>query len=249
MIWWNILSKIWLSEIQSKIYLDILHNWASNILEISTRTSINRPQLYKSIPYLIEENLISKILKWKRYYYKAESPEKLKNLFDELKNKFDIMLPELEDIYLSWESIPNIRVLSWKKWIKEVFEDVVLTLNKWDMYYRYSSRLNFKDSFLPNNYWELRDKKEIQRMVITSEDRAENKKNKLDREVVYIPKWMDLFDQNVAKLIYKNKVAIIDYNTNNSFIIENKILASFEEKIFKTLYTFLKNYTKNLIDN
>jgi hypothetical protein len=40
---------------------------------------------------------------------------------------------------------------------------------------------------LPTNYWELRDKKEIQRLVITSETRAKEKGSKLNRDVVYIP--------------------------------------------------------------
>ncbi len=50
-------------------------------------------------------------------------------------------------------------------------------------------------------------------------------------------------------MIYANKVAIIDYNTLTSFIIENKILASFEEKIFKTLYKFLKKLEENKLLN
>jgi hypothetical protein len=100
--------------------------------------------------------------------------------------------------------------------------------------------VNFWDRFLPTNYWELRDTKQIQRMVITSETRAKTSRQKINKEIVYIPKGFDLFDSNVSKLIYWNKVAIIDYTTLTSFVIESKLLASFEEKIFKTLYKFLK---------
>lgn len=114
-----------------------------------------------------------------------------------------------------------------------------MTLWKWETYYRYSSRSNFWDFYTLTKYKEIRDQKQIQRMVITSEKRAINRTKKLDREVVYIPEWYELFDQNVAKMIYSDKVAIIDYNTFTSFIIENRILAKFEEKIFKTLFKFL----------
>ncbi|EKE26234.1 MAG: hypothetical protein ACD_4C00363G0001 [uncultured bacterium (gcode 4)] len=124
-----------------------------------------------------------------------------------------------------------------------------MTLKKGEIYYRYSSRSNFWDFHALENYKEIRDKKQIQRLVITSEKRAIWRAKKLDREVVYIPDWYELFDQNVAKMIYANKVAIIDYNTLTSFIIENKILASFEEKIFKTLYKFLKKLEENKLLN
>lgn len=236
----QILSKIWLSEIESKIYLDLLENNSSNIIEISNRTKLHRPLIYKTIPYLIESGLISKILKWKRNYYKAESPEHLKNLFDNLSNKFSNILPELDEIYKTWDSKPNIKILQWKKWIKEVFEDVVINLKKWDTYYRYSSRSNFWENFLPPNYRELRDKKQIQRMVITSENLEKQKTKRVEREIVSIPKGFDLFDDNIVKIIYADKIAIIDYNTLISFIIQNKILAKFEEKLFKFMYKFLK---------
>jgi sugar-specific transcriptional regulator TrmB len=236
----KILSKLWLSEWESKIYLDLLEHWVSSIVDISSRTQLHRPFLYKSLPSLVETGLIWTIIKWKRKYFKSESPEHLKTLFEKLSTNFNSIMPELEDMYVTNGNRPNIQVLEWKKWIRQVFEDVVVTLKKWEMYYRYSSRVNFWDRFLPTNYWELRDSKQIQRMVITSETRANNINQKINKEVVYIPKGFDLFDSNVSKLIYWNKVAIIDYTTLTSFVIESRLLANFEEKIFKTLYKFLR---------
>lgn len=242
----KILSKIWLSETESSIYLDLLQNWTSNIVEIATRTKLNRPLIYQKIPYLIETGLLSKTLKWKRNHYKAESPEYLKNLFDNLSKNFNSLIPELQELYDHRDILPTIQVIEGKKSIKQVFEDIVMTLNHWDVYYRYSSRSNFWDNFTNlSKYKEIRDKKQIQRMVITSEKRAKIRQKKLDREIVYIPAWYELFDQNIAKMIYGNKIAIIDYNTFTAFIIENKILASFEEKIFNTLYKFLKKLEEN----
>jgi len=59
--------------------------------------------------------------------------------------------------------------------------------------------------------------------------------------VVVIPKKIDLFEDNITKIIYANKVAIIDYNTNESFIIESEIFAVFEKKLFKMLFKFIKS--------
>jgi len=66
------------------------------------------------------------------------------------------------------------------------------------------------------------------------------KENKLNREMRAIPEDYDLFDDNIGKIIYGNKVAIIDYNTSTSFIIENKKFADFEKKIFLLLYRYLR---------
>lgn len=240
----NILAKIWLSDIESRIYLDLLNNWSSNIVEISNRTGIHRPVIYKIIPLLKENSLISEVIKWKRRTYKAESPEYLKNLFENLSNNFNYMIPELQELYESKDSKPNIKILKWKKWIKEVFADVVVSLKTWESFYRYSSRNNFW-WYLPSDYKELRDKKKIQRMVITSELKAKAKWSDLDRDVVHIPRSFDLFEDNIAKLIYSNKIAIIDYNTLDSVIIENKLLAKFEEKVFRILFKLLKKLEEN----
>ena len=58
--------------------------------------------------------------------------------------------------------------------------------------------------------------------------------------MIAIPKKYDLFDDNISKIIYGNKVAIIDYSTETSFIIENKKFADFEKKIFKLLFKYLR---------
>jgi len=67
------------------------------------------------------------------------------------------------------------------------------------------------------------------------------KPNKLTKDVVIIPKDYDIFEDNITKIIYANKVAIIDYNTQECFIIESSIFANFERKIFKLLFKFLRN--------
>jgi hypothetical protein len=50
-------------------------------------------------------------------------------------------------------------------------------------------------------------------MVITNEYLNSLKPNKMEKEVVVIPKSFDLFEDNITKIIYANKVAIIDYNS------------------------------------
>lgn len=236
----NILAKIGLSKEESAIYIDLLENWESSIVDISNRTKINRPALYKIIPALLEINLISQVIRWKRKVFKAESPNNLQSLFNNLSNTFSSILPDLEELYDSNKSKPSIKFFEWTKWLKRIFEDILETLDFWDTYYRYSARNVFDKKYFPTNYNTIIDEKWIYRYLITSEKLASTKSPKVRREMVVVPKNFDLFEDNVAKIIYKNKVAIVDYNSLTWFIIENRLFAKFEEKLFKLLFNLMK---------
>ena len=150
----------------------------------------------------------------------------------------------MKDTYSKKMSIPQLRTFYTRKAMKHIFHDIVDTLQPGETYYRYSSRKeDYLRGFLSNEYKTLRDEKQIQRMVITSQElkqAKEAKEKKLNREIVSIPKTYDLFEDNVSKMIYANKIAVIDYNTDTSFIIENQKLATFEKKIFKLLFKYLR---------
>jgi hypothetical protein len=89
-------------------------------------------------------------------------------------------------------------------------------------------------------YKKIREEKKLERMVITNNYLNDLKKEDIKKEVVVIPKEFDLFEDNITKIIYANKVAIIDYNSQENFIIESQIFANFERKIFKLLFKFLR---------
>lgn len=236
----KILWNLWLSKNEISIFLTLLKKWKLNISEISIETWISRPAIYIALPSLIESNLINKIVIWKRIHYKAENPDNLKSLLWNLKNNFNHILTELKDLHFSWEAKPILKSLYWKEWMMFIFSDITNTLDEWDVYYRYSSRKLCNTIWLDlTKYQEIRDKKQIERYVITSEWREKTKKKKLEKQVAVIPEADDLFDDNITKLIYKNKVAIIDYNTLTSFIIESPIFYNFELKLFKFLFKFL----------
>lgn len=236
----TILIKLWLNKNEINIYLNLLKKWKLNISEISKVSAISRPAIYKSIPYLVESNLVTKVVIWKRFYYKAENPENLKELLWNFKSNFNHTLTELKDLHFSGEKRPILKSLYWEEWIKYIFADISNTLWNWDVYYRYSSRKTDEKRWLNmKKYQDLRDKKNIERYVITSEILEDTKKKKLEKQVVVIPKKYDLFDDNITKLIYKNKVAIIDYNSMTSFVIESPIFYKFEKKLFKFLFNFL----------
>jgi len=240
----NILKKLWLTQDESKIYLFLIKNPKQNITDLSKHLSINRPALYKILPNMEEIWLLSIILTWKRKYYIAENPEILNLYFNKIKDDFDTLIPQIKDIYWNNFTKPIFKHLKWKSGIKNIFIDIATSLNPWDIFYRYSSRNNVKKTSISkteyNKYKKIRDEKKLERMVITNDYLNSMKPNKLEKEVVIIPKNYDIFEDNITKIIYTNKVAIIDYNTEECFIIESNIFANFERKLFKLLFKFLR---------
>ncbi len=241
----QILQNIGLTEIEAQIYISLLEKGSHTISGISKISWCNRVQIYGSIERLKHNRLIWETIRGKRKYYFAENPENLENIFYEQKRAFQSTISLLKEKYEKKQSKPELRIFYTQEAMKHIFYDVVETLKVWETYYRYSSRKNeHLRGFLSNDYKTKRDKKEIQRMVITSDELKkvkENWANKLNREIVSIPKKYDLFEDNISKIIYANKVAIIDYDTQTSFIIENKKLADFEKKLFKLLFSYLRN--------
>lgn len=240
----NILKKLWLSEDEAKIYLFLIKNQNKNLWEISKNTLLNRPKLYKILPNMLKEGILSSVINWKRTHYIAQDPQILSNYFTKFKNDFELFLPQITKEYKNQDKKIILKNIKWKSWIKNIFLDIAQTLNKWDIFYRYSSRSDIKNTSLSKKDYEeykvLREQKKLERYVITSEFLEWLKPKRLEKDVVIIPPKYDLFQYNITKIIYANKVAIIDYNTYESFIIENEVFATFERKIFMMLFKLLK---------
>lgn len=240
----SFLKKLWLSESESAIYVLLLNSSKKNISQISVETWINRPKLYKLLPYMEEMWLISIIIIGQRKFYIAENPKILSNYFENIKEDFGIFLPKIENIYSNNFKKPIFKNSRWKKAIRNIFLDIANTLNIWDVFYRYSSRNNKETSSIPRSeylkYKKIREQKKLERMVITNEYLNNLKKKNLAKDVVVIPKDYDIFEDNITKIIYANKVAIIDYNTDECFIIESIIFATFEKKLFKLLFKLMR---------
>ncbi len=235
----KILEKLGLTKNESAIYLALLDMGTSTISQISEKTAIHRPLIYKALPSLLEKKLVTETPKAKGVVYGAEPPNRLESLFDDLKVDFFEALPDLEDSYASSEKKPKIRFLEGKDGTKRIFDDVVRSLKKGDVFYRYSSNKDGnekKDKYVPRIYRKMRDEKKLQREVITNTQTAQHKKPSLDRFTKTMPNDYGTFEHNVTEIIYGDKIAFIDYNSETAMIIESKRIADFQRQIFQTLY-------------
>ena len=238
----SLLRRLGLSDRESAIYLDLLEHGMSSITEIVERTHMHRPEVYRYLPLLRESGFVSEVMRSKRRFFMAESPENIRHLLERLGRDVDVLLPDLVGMHSRTEKRPNVKYLEGRKAISYVHEDIVNTLKKGDIFYRISSErdVDRANSYLPADYRAKRDKKQLERYVIMSEAGSAKKRPRLERELVVIPPEYDEFVDDVSMTVYGNKVAFIEYNTEASIIIENAFIAQFQAKIFKLLYTSLK---------
>ena len=94
----------------------------------------------------------------------------------------------------------------------------------------------------------MQKKKELERIVITNVHQGKKRMNDPNREVLLIPPSFDEFTDNISKIIFANKVAIIDYDSRIGWVIENERFARYEEKIFRLLAKLIREKSPNQED-
>jgi sugar-specific transcriptional regulator TrmB len=235
------LHRLGLTPNQSKVYTSLVESGPALVSTIAHRSGLHRPTVYLALPALIEQGLVSVFPKRKQKMYVAEPPEKLRRLFEQFSVQFQEMLPQLSRNYSKRSARPLIKFLEGKKAIAFVFEDIVRTLKRGEVFYRYSSRkaTTNGDAYIPKSYRELRDRKQLQRFVITNELVSKGKRPRLERAVKVVPRKFDLFEYDVTQLIYADKIAFVDYSSQTAVIIENPSIATFQRKLFELLYNLL----------
>ena len=204
---------------------------------IATKAGLDRPEVYRQLPSLIGRGLIKEIPIGKRKGYLALSPRRISEEF--LKDakkvaKFNESLArervkELPDYMSHFRGASGIRA---------VFDDVVDRTSKGETFYRYTSEKDLAavNRYLSPQYRMLRDKKKLERLVISNPLSGSQKRPRLERFIKYIPPETDLFDHNIIQIIYADSLAFINLTKEDAFIIRDKSLAQFQTIIFKQLY-------------
>lgn len=235
----KLLTAIGLSKNEAKVYLTLLKGGTQTISTIARKSTIHRPAIYAALPILKEKGLVNERQIGKLIHYGAESPGRLRFLLEGVRGELDAIIPELERIQSKRR--PVVRRLDGKEGVRSVYDDIVDTLKKGDVFYRYSSvdRGDIERVGLPRDYEKQRDAKELERFVIASPDHAKTAEESLDVEMKVVPKEFYPFDYDVSQIIYGDKIAFIDYDQPVATIIENPVLAQFQRDIFKMLFRTL----------
>lgn len=235
------LEALGLNQTEAAVYVDLLIHGTQTVSSIARSSQLHRPAIYRALPTLKDKGLISSRQVGKLIHYAAEPPERLQTLVEQFQGELDTLVPELNQI--QHKSTPIVRRLTGKAGVYAVYDDIVHTLKKGEEFYRYNaaSHEDLLETGLPKSYLEQRDKKQLERLVISNPDYIESREPRLEDSLVVVPENFWPFDYNVSQIIYGDKIAFIDYTQPIATIITNPTLAKFQKDIFMMLYRQLRD--------
>lgn len=233
----EIFRRLGLPKHADTVYTLLQKNDAILVARICARTNLHRPAVYRALSALLKKDFVFTTHEGKRKFYHATDFSFVAQSFSETSQKIlqESAKQKIADAqYLHKE----IRLLKGFEGIRNAFDDVVHHLKHGETFYRYTSErdLDAVNACLSREYRILRDKKKLERLVISNPVSGKRKKPRLERFVKFIPPEKSLFDQNIIQLIYGDCVSLIDLDAERVLIIENKTLAEFQKVIFKQLY-------------
>jgi sugar-specific transcriptional regulator TrmB len=224
-------SFLGLTERESAILTHLLLVKECSLSDIARHLSLSRTTLYKDVAKLEQEGYVMKN-KHKNLLHAANDETLLEKLYNKKADEENI-LRELLTARKTKDETPLVTTKKGARAIYDVYTTIGNTLTKGSTYYRYTSRKDEKAFNLA--YRKARTEKEIERLVITSAEKANKKSKDPNRFIKTVPKDF-AFDDNVTLVIYNDTIVLLDYSTETAISITSKKLARFQEKVFKLLW-------------
>lgn len=233
----EIFKRLGLPKHADAIYILLQHKGPMIATLICESAKLHRPAAYRALADLVARRFVFVTQRGRRKIYNAASPNLITGVFAQTSASVADRLAKqavADDLYKQKE----IRFLSGFAGVRAAFDDVIAHSKRGATFYRYTSErdLDAVNKYLSKNYRALRDKKRLERMVISNPVSGTKKLPRLERFVKYIQAEVNLFDQNIIQLVYGDRLSFIDLNTERVLIIENRQLADFQKVIFKQLY-------------
>ncbi len=207
------------------------------VAPMAAALGLARPEIYRSLAELLDKKFIKRVTMGKRTYYSAESPRRIDEEFQKVARNVS---SAIERTAVKKEKLlpEHVRYFKGFSGLRAVFDDVIQHTPRKGTFYRYTSERNLEavNRYLSPTYRKQRDQKKLERLVISNPVSGAQKRSRLERFIKYIPREIDLFDQNIIQLVYGNRLAFMNLNTEEAFIIEDKALADFQKVIFNQLF-------------
>ena len=221
-----------------KVYLALLASRTPLVVaHIAASAHIDRPEVYRNLTSLLKRGFVLKSRRGKRFVYEAANPQVLEtaareeianaaNLTNILSKRAERDLPRTLEYFRGPQGI------------RAIFDDVVARLPRGGSFYRYTSERDLAkvNKYLSPEYRAKRDKKKLERLVISNPTSGKQKRPRLERFIKYIPQEFDRFEQDIIQLVYHDSVAFIDLAREEGFIVRDLALAEFQSVIFRMLY-------------
>lgn len=235
----EIFKRLGLPKHADVVYKTLRKHGSLSASDICREARLYRPAIYRAIKSLLDHSFIFVEMSGKRKTYHAAKPALIASEFIMVSGKVSKVLA-LKSV-VQERQLKEIRFLNGFDGIRQAFDDVVTHLPRGATFYRYTSErdLDAVNKYLSKSYRILRDRKKLERLVISNPVSGRRKRPRLERFVKFISSEIEVFDQNFIQLIYGDRVSLIDLNNERVVIIQNQMLADFQKVIFQQLYKSL----------
>lgn len=238
------LSMFGLSAHESAVYSSLIVDGPAPLATLAKRINRHRPTVSIAIKSLVGRSLIKMQKRGARQMLVALSPSSLRQELAERSSAASNALESLDRAYTKQSEAMTVREIEGKTALRQLFLDMVERLPKEGVFYRYIAGSDRQDiePYVHPGYREIRDKKNIQQLAITSVA-MKGKPFKKGMGCLWkvIPTNEDQFEYGIAQLIFGNTVAFIDYVTETAIVIEGARFAKFQSAIHRSLYARLSD--------
>ncbi len=231
---------------ETKVYLAMLGLGSASATEITERSGIHRANVYDCLESMHQKGLITVIVRKGKKFFEAVSPERLKAILEEKKEriestekKLEEILPELNDRFGHRKSRQLIHHLVGIEGLKTVAEEMLKEGAKAGELYTINSTGGFR-KFLPlyfEKWIQARTKKKINLKMLSPESRRGTTKIPLCEvkylpDDLYSPMTVEIFGDKAALFLYEEQPVVI--------LLESKPIAEAFKKQFHILWKMAK---------
>jgi len=196
------LTRIGLTDNQSKIYLSLLKLKRATIKQVAKECGFHRTNIYDIMEELKEKGLVTFYKEGKSSYYSAVDPKNLSVMIDEQKEILNTMLPTLSGLFNFQHEDVNVQVYKGEQGMKIAFNNILKTKKKIYCGLNIKGQLREQLPIYATQFYRIMKEKEIlYKGIYTKEYKVKGHKT----EIRYIdPK----YDTPVATHIYDDVVLI-----------------------------------------
>jgi sugar-specific transcriptional regulator TrmB len=123
------LNQTGLTENQAKVYLACLQVGTGSVLNIAKNAELKRPTVYLLLDELETMNLVSRVKRGKKTFYKAETPERIISGLKDRVNLMNEILPSLKAIHNIDPEKPNIKIVEGVNGVRHTYNDIFTFLS------------------------------------------------------------------------------------------------------------------------
>ncbi len=125
-----IFKKLGLTANETDIYLTLLRHGEMGVYQLASKSGFHRQICYDALERLLDKGFVSYIVKDNKKYFKPIEPQKIHDFIEEKKEEFDLVLPQLEEIYNREKEETKVEVIKGKLVLRMIYNDILKTIQE-----------------------------------------------------------------------------------------------------------------------